>query len=83
MIQRAKELNNCAAARAFDVTEKTVRDWRNIEDATKKNAREIFLYLSYKTSDFGFVLTIVLYAEITLYYDSTRPYSFLRKPDGI
>ena len=36
VIKQAKESNNCAAARTFDITEKTVRDWSKNEDATKK-----------------------------------------------
>ena len=32
VIEVAKESNNCAAARKFDVTEKMVREWRKKED---------------------------------------------------
>jgi transposase-like protein len=35
-IKMAKESNNCAAARAFDITEKMVREWRKNEDVIKK-----------------------------------------------
>ena len=36
VIKKAKESNNCAAARAFDITEKMARDWRKNEDTIKK-----------------------------------------------
>lgn len=32
----AKELYNCAAARAFDITEKMVRQWRKEEDVLRE-----------------------------------------------
>lgn len=36
VIELAKESNNCAALRTFDVTEKMVRNWRKTEDVLRK-----------------------------------------------
>jgi hypothetical protein len=38
----AKESNSCVAARAFDITEKMVREWRKNEDVIKKCQRKMF-----------------------------------------
>jgi hypothetical protein len=42
VIKMAKEWNNCAAARAFDITEKMVREWRKNEDGIKRMPMEKF-----------------------------------------
>jgi len=40
VVETARELNNCAAARKFGVTEKMVRDSRKNEDILKKMPRK-------------------------------------------
>ena len=39
VIEVAKESNNCAAARKFDVTEKMVREWRKKEDDIRQMSK--------------------------------------------
>ena len=44
VIEVAKNSNNCAAAREFEVTEKMVREWRKKEDDLRQMAKKKMCY---------------------------------------